>query len=365
MVVEPAKLGVRDIGAYMIDEDPGDYPEPRIRLNSNESVFGASPLAIEAARDAAGRMERYLEGADAILAPAIGDFFDLDEARITVGNGSDDLLARLARIYLGPGTEMLRSENGYAKAPNYAVANDASVRSVPDQGFITSVDALLEAISWRTKMVYLANPENPAGTHVGDAEIRRLHKEMPSDALLVLDCAYEEYVDSPDHDGITDLVESADNIVISRTFSKIFGMAGARVGWMYAPLDIVENLRKVSTTFPVADASVAAALAALKDRGHFDHVFEATVNGRRWLTERLTGLGLDVIPSQANFVLVGFPNPERSAPDADRHLRQKGIAVRRFPSVSFQDYLRITIGRMDELEAVANALEEFLQSNER
>ena len=181
MVVEPAKLGVRDIGAYMIDEDPGDYPEPRIRLNSNESVFGA-PLAIEAARDAAGRMERYLEGANAILAPAIAAYFDLDEARITVGNGSDDLLARLARIYLGPGTEMLRSENGYAKAPNYAVANDASVRSVPDQGFITSVDALLESISWRTKMVYLANPENPAGTHVGDAEIRRLHKEMPRDA---------------------------------------------------------------------------------------------------------------------------------------------------------------------------------------
>lgn len=360
MSVQPARPGVRKIKAYMTEAADDGLPPPDLLLNSNESVFGPSPKAVAAARDAAGNLERYNENVDAVLAPEIADFFGVDATKITVGNGSDDLLARLARIYLGPGTEMLRSENGYPKTPNYAFANDAEVRSVPDQGFRPSVRHLIEGINARTRMVYLANPENPAGTYLGSDELRALHDAMPAEALLVLDCAYDEYVDDPGQTPVPTLVDGASNIVMSRTFSKIFGLAGARVGWLYGPPDLIADVRRVATTFPLSGTSLAAARAALTDRGHFDAVCAANREGRTWLSARLTELGLAVVPSQANFVLAGFPDPARTAEDADRHLRRNGIAVRRFPAPAYRNHLRITIGRREELQRVADALETFL-----
>lgn len=344
----------------MTEAEADGLPAPDILLNSNESVFGPSPLAIEAARAAAGNLERYAENVDSILAPEIGAFFGLDAAKITVGNGSDDLLARLARAYLGPGTELLRSENGYPKAPNYAFANDAEVRSVPDQGFRPSVRHLIEGLNERTRMVYLANPENPAGTYLGSDELRTLHEAMPDNALLVLDCAYDEYVDDPGRQPVDALVDGASNVVMSRTFSKIFGLAGARVGWLYGPPDIVTDVQRIATTFPLSGVSLAAARAALADRGHFDAVYQANRDGRAWLSEQLAALGLAVVPSQANFVLAGFPDPARTAEAADRHLRENRIAIRRFPSPAFRNHLRITIGRREELERVVDTLAAFL-----
>ena len=360
MTVQPARPGVRKIKPYMTEAEDEGLPAPDLLLNSNESVFGPSPLAIEAAREAAGRLERYTENVDGLLAPEIASFFGVDAAKITVGNGSDDLLARLARIYLGPGTEMLRSENGYPKTPNYAFANDANVRSVPDQGFRPSVRHLIDGINEYTRMVYLANPENPAGTYLGSDELQELHAAIPAEALLVLDCAYDEYVDDPGRQLVHALVDGASNIVMSRTFSKIFGLAGARIGWLYAPPDIVADVRRISTTFPLSGVSMAAARAALVDRAHYDAVYAANRDGRAWLSERLAGLGLAVVPSQANFVLAGFPDPARTAEAADRHLRRNRIAVRRFPSPAYRNHLRITIGRREELQRVADALEEFL-----
>ena len=363
MTVQPAKPGILKIKAYIIDEEPEDFPPPHLLLNSNESVFGPGPEVITAVRDAAGHLERYFENVDQALAPEIGRFFDLDASRITVGNGSDDLLARLARIYLGPGTEMLRSENGYPKAPNYAFANDAEVVSVPDENFKPSVANLIDGITDRTRMIYLANPENPAGTYLNSAEVRALHADMPENALMVLDCAYEEFIDDPDHDSAAALIDSAENVVMSRTFSKIFGLAGARMGWMYGAADIIDNVRRVSTALPLSGTSMAAALTALASREHFDTIFEANRSGRLWLSETLAGMGLNVVPSQVNFILVEFPNPERSAVEADRYLRLRGIAVRRFGG-AYQDYLRITIGRRAELEEVAETFRSFLESNQ-
>jgi len=360
MSVQPARPGIRKIKAYMTEAGDDGLPAPDLLLNSNESVFGPSPKAIEAAREAAGHLERYTENVDGILAPEIAAFFGVDAAKITVGNGSDDLLARLARAYLGPGTEMLRSENGYPKTPNYAFANDAEVRSVPDQGFRPSVRHLIEGVNERTRMVYLANPENPAGTYLGSGELRALHAAMPAEALLVLDCAYDEYVDDSGREPVDALVDGASNVVMSRTFSKIFGLAGARVGWLYGPPDIVADVRRISTTFPLSGVSMAAARAALTDRDHFDTVYAANRDGRTWLSERLAGLGLAVVPSQANFVLAGFPDPTRTAEAAERHLRENGIAVRRFPAPAYRNHLRITIGRRAELRRVADALEDFL-----
>jgi histidinol-phosphate aminotransferase len=236
-----ANKGIERIKLHMVDGASLPAPPTAIALNSNESVFGPGPYARAAARAAVNGIERYLEFPDTLLTPVIANRFGLAEDRITVGQGSDDLLARLARTYLGPETELLRSANGYLKVPNYAHANNAAVVSVPDDNFKPSVERMINALSDRTRLVYLANPENPAGTYLSGKEIRRLHRAMPDNALLVIDSAYEEYVDAADYEPSHNLVDSADNIVMCRTLSKIFGLAGARVGWMYGPKEIVDT----------------------------------------------------------------------------------------------------------------------------
>ncbi|MFU0507048.1 pyridoxal phosphate-dependent aminotransferase [Pseudaminobacter sp. NGMCC 1.201702] len=357
-----AKAGIDLIRPHMLGgADEASLPVS-IFLNSNESAYGPSPNAAAAARAAVAGVARYLESPDQVLAPAIAKRFGLQEERITTGQGSDDLLARLARAYLGPGMELVRSANGYLKVPNYAHANDAIAVSVPDDDFKPSVDCMIAAITNRTRIVYIANPENPAGTYLTGTEVRRLHASMPEDALLIIDSAYEEYVDAVNYEPAHKLVEEAANVVMCRTFSKIFGLAGARVGWIYGPHDVINVLRRISLTFPVATPSVAAAVAALEDHGHTRFVFEANAAGRRWLSLKLQELGLEVVPSQANFVLVRFPDPHRSAAAASDALRARGIAVRRFGSPAYRDYIRITIGLPDELDACVSAIASFLDA---
>ncbi|WP_170765077.1 pyridoxal phosphate-dependent aminotransferase [Ruegeria lacuscaerulensis] len=360
MVVARAKAGIDKIKPHMVGGATQAVPPVSILLNSNESVYGPSPHALAAARAAVSGIERYLENPDQVLAPAIAEHFDLDAARITTGQGSDDLLARLARAYLGPGTELIRSENGYLKVPNYAFANDADVISVPDDDFKPSVDRMIAALTDRTRIVYLANPENPAGTYLSGAEVRRLHAALPDNVLLVIDAAYEEYVDADDYEPAHKLVEEAGNVVMCRTFSKIFGLAGARVGWIYAPEDVIDSVRRIALTFPVASPSVAAAIAALEDEAHTRFVFEENRKGRNWLTAELQGLGLKVVPSQANFLLVHFHNPEKSAEAVDHALRQQGIAARRFASPAYKDYIRLTVGQSQELKAARDGIAQFL-----
>ncbi|MFA3918460.1 pyridoxal phosphate-dependent aminotransferase [Ruegeria hyattellae] len=363
MTIARAKIGIGRIKPHMMVGADMSAPPPAILLNSNESVFGPSPAAREAARAAVSSIERYLESPDRLLAPAIAAHHGLDAARVTTGQGSDDLLARLARAYLGPGAELIRSANGYLKVPNYAYANDAEVVSVPDDHFKPSVDRMIAALSARTRMVYLANPENPAGTYLSGDEIRRLHAALPDNVLLVVDAAYEEYVDAEDYEPAHMLVEEADNVVMCRTFSKAYGLAGARMGWVYGAEEVVDTLRRIGVTFPVASPSVAAALAALEDTAHTRLVQEANRNGRDWISSQMRALGLGVVPSQGNFVLVHFPDPEKSAEAADRWLRQAGIAVRRFTSDAYRDHIRITIGHPRDLKAARDGIAEFLNGD--
>ena len=360
MVVARAKEGIDKIKPHMVGAATKAVPPASILLNSNESVYGPSPHALGAARAAVSGIERYLENPDQVLAPAIAQHFSLDAACITTGQGSDDLLARLARAYLGPGTELIRSANGYLKVPNYAYANDADVISVADDNFKPSVDRMIAALTDRTRIVYLANPENPAGTYLNGAEVRRLHAALPDNVLLVIDAAYEEYVDADDYEPAHKLVDEASNVVMCRTFSKIFGLAGARVGWIYAPEDVIDSVRRIALTFPVASPSAAAALAALEDQAHTQFVYDANLRGRNWLVSELQALGLPIVPSQANFLLVHFPGSDKSAEAADHFLRQKGIAIRRFASPAYKEYIRITVGQPQELKAVRDAIAQFL-----
>lgn len=331
-----------------------------IALNSNESAMGPSPLAVSAFQAAASGLERYLENPGSVLSPALAESFGLDQDRITIGQGSDDLLARLARAYLDPGSELLRSVNGYLKIPNYAHANNANPVAVSDNDLTASVDQLLAGVTDRTRMVYLANPENPAGTYLNGSEIRRLHAGLPDNVLMVLDCAYEEYVDAPDYEPGHQLVSDANNVVMTRTFSKIFGLAGARVGWMYGPPEIIDIVNRIGLTFPVATASVAAARAALEDTPHLRHVFEENRRLRQKMTLSISELGLKVYPSQTNFILVRFNDPARSAEAAATALRRRGIAVRRFASPAYKDCIRITLGRESELDAAHLAIASYL-----
>jgi len=363
MSVPIAKLGIQNIKAHMIADGAPNLPPVSIALNSNESAFGPSPLALDAAKAAAAGLERYFEDPGKILIPAIADRFGLQTGRIAIGQGSDDLLARIARAYLGPGTEMLRSANGYPKTPNYAHANDAIPVAVPDTAFRASVDNLLAAVTEKTRVVYLANPENPAGSHLGGADVRRLHAGLPDHVLLVLDCAYEDYVDAEDYEPGHRLVEEAENVVMVRTFSKIFGLAGARVGWLYGPPDVVETVSKIALTFPLASPSVAAAVAALKDRAHFNWVREQNSANRTELSEALCRLGLEIYPSQTNFVLADFRGLAISAEMAAARLRCRGISVRRLAPAAYRTCIRITLGTASELAFFEKALADILSEH--
>ncbi len=354
------RQGIQRIRPHMLSDAADGLPPVAVALDANDSAFGPSPRAEEAARAAVSRIGHYLEAPDRLLAPAIARRFGLDPAGITVGQGSDDLLARLARAFLGPGTELIRSANGYLKVPNYAYANDAGVASVPDDDLTPSVDAMLAAVGPRTRIVYLANPENPAGTMLPGAEIRRLHAVLPGNVLLVIDSAYREYVGGEDADAGHRLVEEAGNVVVCRTFSKIFGLAGARIGWMHGPPTIVDIIRRIGLTFPVSTPSVAAALAALEDRAHTERVFRENLRLRRWTERTLAGFGLDVTPGHGNFLLAAFPDPEHPAARAAAALRLKGVAVRRFASPAFENHIRMTIGLEWQLRAALNELADHL-----
>jgi len=356
-----AREGIHRIKGHMLVETIADLPPVSIALNSNESAFGPSPHAVAAARAAVTGIERYYEAPHRTLAPAIAQRYGLDETRIAIGQGSDDLLARLARAYLPAGSEMLRSVNGYLKAPNYAHANDAIPIAAADRNFQPSVDAMLAALSDRTSMVYIANPENPAGSYLSGREIRRLHAALPDHVLLVLDCAYEDYADAPDYEPGRKLVEAADNVVMARTFSKIFGLAGARIGWMYGTPSMVDMVNRIGSTFPVSSPSIAAAVAALADRAHTDHVRRETIRQRHRVSRCLAGLGLKVYPSQTNFLLMKFPDPAFTAEAACDFLRRRGIALRRFAAPAYADCVRITLGRESELNAAIRALAAFLE----
>lgn len=341
--------------------DSGEYPPARIALNSNESAFGPCQAAIDAARAASANLTRYLENPVSLLGPALAKRHGLEVDRIAIGNGSDDLLARLARVYLDAGNEMIRSRNGYLKTPNYAHANNAIPVSVADLEFTTSVDAILDAVTDATRMVYIANPENPAGTYLNGSEIRRLHEALPGNVILVLDCAYEEYVDAEDYEAGHLLARQAENVVVTRTFSKIYGLAGARVGWMYGSREVVDMVSRIGLTFPVASTSVAAALAAVEDESHVPQIYKINQRLRNAFSASMSNLGLKVYPSQTNFVLLEFAAGDHSAVACTDYLSRRGIAIRRFAAPAYENCIRVTIGFEADMQRAESAISSFMK----
>ncbi|WP_372621493.1 histidinol-phosphate transaminase [Falsiroseomonas sp.] len=329
-----------------------------IKLSSNEGAFGPPPSAIAAIAEAAKEAHRYPDGGATALREAIGARHGLDPARIVCGNGSDELLTMLILAYGGEGTELIMSAHGFMMYDLAGRWAGCRVIKVPEKNLTADVDGMLAAVGPRTRLMFLANPNNPTGSILPQAEVDRLRRELREDVLLVLDSAYAEYVSRPDYDPGVKLVDATSNTVMCRTFSKIYGLGGMRVGWCYAPPAIVDVLGCVRGPFNVNAAAMSAAIAALAEPGWVEKSVAHNAEWRAKVTQALTSAGLKVWPSEGNFVLVDFGDAAR-AKTADAHLRGRGLIVRAMGGYGLPACLRITIGTAEENGMVIEALTEF------
>ncbi len=353
--------GVLDIEAYV----PGKSTAPGVarvfKLSSNETPLGPSPRAIAAYRSVAEHLEDYPDGAATDLREAIGRAYGLDPARIVCGAGSDDLLNLLARAYLGDGDEAIHTTHGFLVYPIATLGTGAKPVAAPEKNYTADVDAILARVTERTKVVFLANPNNPTGTYIPFDEVKRLHAGLPPHVVFVLDSAYADYVQRNDYESGIELVATSDNVVMCRTFSKIHGLAALRLGWLYGPAAIVDALNRIRGPFNVNGPAIAAGIAAIEDVGHVERSREHNTRWLAWLTEEIGKLGLDVTPSAANFVLIHFPTEKgRTAQDADAFLTARGLILRQVGAYKLPNALRMSVGTEEANRLAVRALAEFL-----
>jgi histidinol-phosphate aminotransferase len=358
------KPGILDIAAYVPGKSAAPAGVAKVhKLSSNENPLGASPAAIEAVRKVAEKLEFYPDGAATKLREAIGAAHGLNPANIVCSNGSDEVIGLLAMTYLSPGDEGVFTEHGFLVYKIYIQAAGGVPVVAKETDETADVDAILAAVTGRTKIVFLANPNNPTGTYIPFDEVKRLHAALPKHVLLVLDAAYAEYVRRNDYESGIELVSAFDNVVMTRTFSKIHGLGGARIGWAYCPAHIADALNRVRGPFNVNAAAIEAGVAAIRDRAHVERTVAHNERWLPWLAEELTRLGLRVTPSVGNFVLIHFPGDGRhSAAAADDYLTARGYILRRVTGYGFPNALRMTVGTEEANRGVVAALAEFLKS---
>jgi histidinol-phosphate aminotransferase len=335
-----------------------------IKLSSNEGAFGPPPAAIAAIQAMAAEAHRYPDGGATALREAIGGRFGLDPARIVVGNGSDELISLLILAYGGEGTELVMSAHGFMMYDITGRWAGCRIIKVPERDLRADVDGMLAAVGPRTRLVFLANPNNPTGALLPQAEVERLRAGLRDDILLVLDSAYAEYVTRPDYDGGVRLVDAGGPgaTVMTRTFSKIFGLGGMRLGWAYAPASVVDVLGRVRGPFNVNAAAMAAGIAAVAEAGWVERSVAHNTEWRGKVAAALTAAGIRVWPSEGNFVLADFATPE-AARAADAALRARGLIVRAMGGYGLPHCLRITIGTAEECTMVTDALVAFMASH--
>jgi len=334
-----------------------------IKLSSNESPFGASPRTLAAFKSAAETIHRYPDGSQSELRQALADVHKLNVDQIVCGNGSEELIGLIVRSFISPGDELLLSENHFVMCPIYGRSQGAEIIFAPETDYNMDVDALLERVNEKTRIVIVANPNNPTGTYISETEIRRLHAGLSTDVLLIVDGAYAEYVIADDYNSALDMVEQYDNVVVTRTFSKIYGLAGLRIGWAYCPQQVLSAVQRIRTPFNANSAAMSAAAAAVRDLEHVEMVCEHTARWQKIIAERVAELGIASPPSVSNFYLLDFKNiANKSGADAASFLESRGIIPRPAGSNSSSDFLRITIGLDEENEAALNALAQYMAS---
>jgi len=350
--------GILDIAPYVGGKSAiAGVAEP-IKLSSNENALGAGEKARAAFEAALKTIHLYPDGRATRLRTAVADLHGLEPERLIFGNGSDEVFALLNQAYLTPGDNIVTGEYGFLAYRISAKANGAEVKLAPEPGFKAEVDALLAQVDDRTRLVYVSNPSNPTGSYNTGEEIRRLHAALSPSVVLVVDEAYAEYVTEMDWETALPLARDAQNIVVTRTFSKIHGLGGLRIGFGYAPQAVAEAVDRIRLPFNVSVPGLEAATAAVNDEAHQRASRELVQSWRPRLTQALRGFGFEVLPSAGNFILVRFKDAE-TCQAANDHLNASGIIVRPVGGYGIHDGLRITVGTEDQNRAVVDALSEF------
>jgi histidinol-phosphate aminotransferase len=358
--LEP-RPGVARLAPYVQGKSSLEGVSDPIKLSSNESSQGPSPLAVDAYTGYADQLNRYPDGNQWELRKAIGEVHGLDPDRILCGNGSDELIQLMVRAYVGGDHQALLSENGFVMSNIHCISQGAELVIAPEKNYRVDVDAMLERVTQKTRFCTIANPNNPTGTYLPGEELRRLHAGLPDNCLFLVDDAYAEYVTATDYSDGADLVDEFDNVVMTRTFSKIYGLPALRIGWAYCPTDVFNLVQRIRTPFNTNGPALAAAAAAVRDQEFMLAVKEENTLWRDRISSHLRGLGVEVIPSQANFYLLRFDEASgKSGSEAAQFLQSRGIIPR--PAGGSDQFLRITIGMAAENEAVLKALDEYMSN---
>ncbi|MGF1629064.1 MAG: histidinol-phosphate transaminase [Kiloniellaceae bacterium] len=360
MSLQP-RPGILEVAPYIGGESKAAGVNRVIRLASNENPLGPSPQAIAAYEAEKTQLHRYPDGSAGELRTAIAEAESLTAANIVCGAGSDELIGLLVRAYAGPGDEVLYSEHGFLMYPISAKTAGATPVAAPEANLTADVDGLLARVTERTRLLFLANPNNPTGSYLSESALRRLHKGLPARVLLVIDAAYAEYVTAPDYPQAAALVETAGNVVMLRTFSKIHGLAALRLGWAYGPPAVVDVLNRVRGPFNVSAAAQAAGAAAVRDRDHVAHSIAHNTHWLAWFSAAVAKADIEALPSVGNFVLLRFAGGKAQAEAVLAEMKRRGILLRGMAGYGLPDCLRVTIGSEEDMRATAGALAEAVQ----
>ena len=356
------KPWITAIAPYVPGRSTTDDGRKVAKLSSNENSLGTGAAARDAFLAAASSLNYYPDAAATELRETIAAKYGLDPARVIHGTGSDELLHLAAGAFAGPGDEVLFVRYGFSAYPIAARRVGATPVEAPDRDYATDVDALLAHVTPKTRVLFLANPNNPTGTYASKADLARLYAGLPNDCLLVVDHAYAEYLDAADDDGAFVLAREAPNVLVTRTFSKIYGLAAARVGWAYGPAPVIDAMQRIRAPFNIATAGQEAAVAALGDDAFVEKSRAHNAQWRNWFANEIAALGnagVRAVPSKANFLLVLFEGAV-TAETAYRRLMEKGYIVRWLPGQGLAHGLRMTIGTEEETRGLAAALREIV-----
>lgn len=353
--------GVLAIEAYVPGKSHAPGVEKVFKLSSNETPLGPSEKAVAAFAAAGHRLEDYPDGSATVLREAIAKAYGLDPARIICGAGSDEILNLVTHVYVGAGDEVIYSQHGFLVYKIATLAAGGTPVVAPERDLTADVDAILARVTEKTRLVFLANPNNPTGTYLPFDEVRRLHAGLPGNVLLVLDAAYAEYVRRNDYETGLELALTADNVLMTRTFSKIHGLAALRIGWAVGPAHVIDAMNRVRGPFNMNTPALLAGAAAIADAAHVEQAVAHNDQWLPWLSGQIEALGLKVTPSVANFLLIHFPaTPGRTAKEADAFLTRRGLVLRQVSSYGLPDALRMTVGTEEANRRVVEALGAFM-----
>lgn len=358
-ILPTPKPGITDISPYTPGKSKAEGAARIIKLSSNENPWGPSPKAIAAYQAEATHMHRYPDGGHSALREAIARVQNLPAEQIICGAGSDELIGMLVHAYAGAGDEVLYSQHGFLMYKIYTLSNGALPVNAPEKNLHTDVDALLAAVTPRTKIVFVANPNNPTGTVIPFSEIRRLRAGLREDIILGLDAAYAEYLDQPDYEDGISLVKENTNTIVFHTYSKIYGLPALRLGWAFAPAAMIDVLNRVRSPFNVNTPALAAGVAAMEDQAYVNDMRAKNAMELARVNAAIVKLGYDVVPSVTNFVLVKFG---AEAQAINKHLASRGLIVREVGGYGLPDYLRISIGTTEENGILLDALNDYVKA---